>query len=65
MKKISVLVLVLVFVSLMNGCSSEKPAEKRLTCEDSPIGRSRAEQTEIADACFRRVDFKKSPYRAW
>lgn len=65
MKKISVLILIWVFVSLMNGCSSKKSVEKRLTCEDYLVGRSRAEQTKIADACFHRGSFKKSQYRAW
>jgi entry exclusion lipoprotein TrbK len=63
MKKISVLVLVL--SGLIAGCSSEKPSEKRLTCADSPKGRPRAEQMAIADACFLRGTFKKSPHREW
>lgn len=58
-------VLGLLLVGFIAGCSNEKPVEKVLTCADNPKGRPKAEQMAIADACFRRGEFKKSPPMSW
>lgn len=57
--------MALLLAGLLTGCGeSPKPATE-LTCKDSPTGRSKAEQTLIADACFRQGSFKKSSGMEW
>lgn len=66
MKKALLGALALIF--LLTGCDKPKPSAEalaKLTCEDSPNGRSKEEQTAIADACFRGGSFKKSSGRTW
>lgn len=66
MKKAWVVALTLIF--LLTGCDSPKPSAEmlaKLTCKDDPKGRSKEEQTAIADACFRGGSFKKSSGIEW
>lgn len=66
MKKTSGFLLITGVVLALGGCFEDKP-KKALTCDDDPKGRSRAEQIEIGDACFRgkKDQFHKSPYKGW
>ena len=57
------LVMVL-FLSALTGCD-QKPADKTLSCTDSPARHPTAEQRALADACFRRGVFKKSTVQEW
>ncbi|WP_133137719.1 entry exclusion lipoprotein TrbK [Legionella rowbothamii] len=52
-------------VGLLTGCDQPPKPTAELTCKDSPTGRSKAEQTLIADACFRQGNFKKSSGMEW
>ena len=61
MKEIFLLALVL----SLSGCDKDKSTAVSLTCNDSPIGRSKEDQRTIADACFRRGKFKKSASKNW
>ncbi len=63
MMKLNVVVWVL--VSCLAGCGGDKSPAKALTCADNPTGRSKAEQMEIGDACFRSGSYTKSPPRVW
>ncbi|HHS8316185.1 TPA: entry exclusion lipoprotein TrbK [Legionella pneumophila] len=54
----------LVLIGCLAGCDNPKPLSE-LTCEDSPVGRTKEEQTAIADACFRAGSFKKSSGKEW
>ncbi len=64
MKKTQVIACVL--AGLLFGCDQpEQPKAIELSCNDSPQGRSKAEQTAIADACFRQGRFKKSSGMEW
>ncbi len=58
-------VLALVLSGLLAACSESPKPVAELTCQDSPQGRSKEEQTAIADACFRQGGFKKSSGREW
>ncbi|QBS13498.1 entry exclusion lipoprotein TrbK [Legionella geestiana] len=59
------LILCLILTGALAGCDSSKPSGRPLTCADSPQGRSKAEQMEIGEACFRGGSFKKSSNREW
>ena len=56
--------IALLLLGLLSGCEEAKPTTE-LTCKDSPKGRSKVEQTIIADACFRQGSFKKSSGMEW
>lgn len=56
--------MALLLIGLLSGCKEPKPVTE-LTCKDSPKGRPKAEQTAIADACFRQGSFKKSSGMEW
>ncbi len=66
MKKIIAVFIVLTY--LLTGCEGEQAKTEslsKLTCKDSPIERSKEEQTAIADACFRSGNFVKSSGKEW
>lgn len=57
--------MALLLVGLLTSCDQPSKPATELTCKDSPTGRSKAEQTLIADACFRQGSFKKSSGMEW
>ena len=57
--------IAVLLVGLLSGCDQPPKPATELTCKDSPYGRSKAEQTLIADACFRQGSFKKSAGMEW
>ena len=58
-------VMVLTLMVMLAACDNSTPSETKLTCQDDPKGRSKAEQTMIADACFRSGGFRKSSGQEW
>jgi len=57
--------MALLLIGLLTGCDQPSKSTAELTCKDDPEGRSKAEQTAIADACFRQGSFKKSSGMEW
>ena len=57
--------MALLLVGLLSGCDQPPKPATELNCKDSPKGRPKAEQTAIADACFRQGSFKKNSGMEW
>ena len=57
--------MALLLVGLITGCDQPPKPATELTCKDSPYGRSKTEQTAIAEACFRQGKFEKSSGMEW
>jgi len=56
--------LLFVLIGIISACDKPKSVAQ-LTCKDSPVGRTKAEQMAIADACFLGGSFKKSSGKEW